>query len=265
MSTAPIDYGKAFGFKSVPAAAIFAVLYAPLAALFIFQAIKHRRYVFFIACMFCQIRVAAFVIRAVMCASDSAGQNLSLFTADEVLFGVGFFGLLYSAYTLCLDRLEASDPTPPRGLSRLTRNRMLFRLALMAGVVIGIIATTDALSSDASSRSTGVTLRKVSTIIFFVLTVLKAIQTVVLVRSESANLSYEKAGTSIGQTHGHFFLLLIAGFLLIREIFLIATLGDTSKQNREELWYPLIALPEILCMICLALPGMVPPKTSLPK
>ncbi|KAJ7573957.1 hypothetical protein C8J56DRAFT_1129261 [Mycena floridula] len=238
MSTAPIDYGKAFGFKSVPAAAIFAVLYAPLAALFIFQAIKHRRYVFFIACMFCQIRVAAFVIRAV--------DNLSLFTADEVLFGVGFFGLLYSAYTLCLDRQAIclrSDPTPPRGLSRLTRNRMLFRLALMAGVVIGIIATTDALSSDASSRSTGVTLRK-------------AIQTcrtgtlrICQLCKESLSIGeihhMKKLEPSIGQTHGHFFLLLIAGFLLIREIFLIATLGDTSKQNREELWYPLIALPEI--------------------
>jgi len=43
------------------------------------------------------------VIRAILAGSESAGENLSLLIADEILFGVGFFGLLYSAYTLVLD------------------------------------------------------------------------------------------------------------------------------------------------------------------
>lgn len=50
------------------------------------------------------VRVTAFIMRAIIAASDSAAENKSLAIADEVLSGVGFFGLLYSAYTLVLDR-----------------------------------------------------------------------------------------------------------------------------------------------------------------
>lgn len=53
---------------------------------------------------FYTVRIAAFVIRAVMAGESSAGQNLRLMIAEQVLFSVGYFGLLYSAYTLVLDR-----------------------------------------------------------------------------------------------------------------------------------------------------------------
>ena len=49
------------------------------------------------------VRITAFGIRAALAGLDSAGENLSLLIAEEVLSGVGFFGLLYSAYTLVLD------------------------------------------------------------------------------------------------------------------------------------------------------------------
>jgi len=49
------------------------------------------------------VRIAAFSIRAALAGIESAGQNLNLVIADEVLIGVGYFGLLYSAYTLVLD------------------------------------------------------------------------------------------------------------------------------------------------------------------
>ena len=45
----------------------------------------------------------AFGIRAALASLDSAGENLNLLIADQVLASVGFFGLLYSAYTLVLD------------------------------------------------------------------------------------------------------------------------------------------------------------------
>jgi hypothetical protein len=52
-----------------------------------------------------------------MANSTSAGSNLNLFIADQVLFGVVFFALLYSAYTLVLDRFVPSlfflPPTLP--------------------------------------------------------------------------------------------------------------------------------------------------------
>lgn len=34
---------------------------------------------------------------------ESAAENRDLFLADQVLFGIGYAGLLYSAYTLVLD------------------------------------------------------------------------------------------------------------------------------------------------------------------
>ncbi len=50
------------------------------------------------------VRVAAFTVRAVLAGSKTAGQSLGLVIADEVLSQVGYFSLLYSAYTLVLDR-----------------------------------------------------------------------------------------------------------------------------------------------------------------
>ena len=50
------------------------------------------------------VRVVAFVIRAVLAGSASAGENLNLIIADEALFGIGYFSLIYSAYNLVLDR-----------------------------------------------------------------------------------------------------------------------------------------------------------------
>jgi len=50
------------------------------------------------------VRVTAFVLRAVLAGSESAGENLGLVIGELVVYSVGFFGLLYSAYTLVLDR-----------------------------------------------------------------------------------------------------------------------------------------------------------------
>ena len=50
------------------------------------------------------VRIAAFVIRAVLAGVTSVGENLSVLIADEVLISIGFFGLLYSAYTLVIER-----------------------------------------------------------------------------------------------------------------------------------------------------------------
>lgn len=53
---------------------------------------------------FCIVRVVAFAIRAVLAASVSAAEDLNLVIADEALFAVGYFSLIYSAYNLVLDR-----------------------------------------------------------------------------------------------------------------------------------------------------------------
>ena len=50
------------------------------------------------------VRVTGFTIRSVLAGSESAGETLGLVIADQILSSVGYFGLLYSAYNLVLDR-----------------------------------------------------------------------------------------------------------------------------------------------------------------
>jgi hypothetical protein len=50
------------------------------------------------------VRVTAFTIRAVLAGSEAAGETLGLVIADGILSSVGYLSLLYSSYTLVLDR-----------------------------------------------------------------------------------------------------------------------------------------------------------------
>lgn len=51
--------------------------------------------------------------------------------------------------------------------------------------------------------------------------------------------------------------------LLVRELFYTATIVNTLKQNNEHFWYPLVAVPEILVVILLATPGLVPRREEI--
>jgi hypothetical protein len=51
--------------------------------------------------------------------------------------------------------------------------------------------------------------------------------------------------------------------MLVREFFLTATINDAAKQNNERLWYPLVALPEFLAVICYSVSGLVPTRAAL--
>ena len=59
-------------------------------------------------------------------------------------------------------------------------------------------------------------------------------------------------------------LLLVSLLLLVREAFATATISNSLKQNNEHLWYPLIALPEIIAVVLYATPGLVPRRNELP-
>ncbi|KAJ3810754.1 hypothetical protein F5876DRAFT_41144 [Lentinula aff. lateritia] len=261
------NYAKALGWNSVAAAAVFAALYSPLALYFVVKIIQERRKVLFTMTLFCTIRVAAFIMRAISAGVTSAGDNDGLFIATEVLFSVGFFGLLYATYTLVMDRLDlcdnddkASVPTPIIGnLLRLTRNRRLFRMALIVPMALGI-AGINLASSDPTS-SIGTSLREASAIIFLVLTVIQVLQTLVLIKAEHEgkdSLTY--TFTSFGTTHASLLFGIISLLLLIREIFTVVTINNIAQANNEHLWYPLIALPEILCVLVYTVPGVIPPK-----
>ncbi|KNZ77898.1 hypothetical protein J132_03174 [Termitomyces sp. J132] len=254
MST-KINYAKILGVESVAPAAVFAVAYFPLFVWFVRQSIGRPTYVFIVLSFFCCIRIAAFTIRAVLAGSESAGENLSLYIADSVLFGVGFFALLYSAYTLVLDRWSLLDAPPERGVLRLTQNRTIFKVIMLAAVVLGIIGSSKASSSDPQN---GKVYRMASSIIFLVLTAVLAAHTIRLALTEG-KVGFRTSETdTLGSKHGAYISCLIAALLLVREAFAIATVGNVSKQNNEHLWYPLFALPEILSVIFFATPCLVP-------
>ncbi|KAK7007681.1 hypothetical protein R3P38DRAFT_3325216 [Favolaschia claudopus] len=256
MSSPPINYAKAFGFQSIPAAVIFAVVYLPLFLWFIRQSIK-KHYL---------LRVVAFVMRAILIASESVGQNLNVLIADEVMFGVGFFALLYSAYTLVLDREIISGATLQLPL-KIMRNRRLFRIILIVAVVLGVQGISDSTSSNPKKSSTGTDLRRASTIIFLVLTIIQATQTFLALNTHNyssfAHVPSIVASPRFGDRHGKYILSLISIFLLVREAFLVATISNSSKQNEELFWYPLLALPEFLAVVCYSFSGLVPPRSEL--
>jgi len=270
-SSDSINYAKLFGFKSIPAAVIFAICYLPLCLWFIPKVIMRRTYAVFTVTLFCLMRFAAFIIRVALLASNSIGEDENVFIVDEVLFSIGFFGLLYGAYGLVLDRLAlcATSQYHENPVNAILGNRKLFHLVLLAGLIMGIIGITD--STGSSPSSTGTTLRKASVIVFLILTLLQAYQTFNLVRaerSEDSKFRVQSLGDTLGARHGAIIFGAIAAFLLVREIYLVSTISSTIKQNKEDTWYPLVALPELICVVLYALPGVIPPtpgSSDLPR
>ena len=67
---------------------------------------------------------------------------------------------------------------------------------------------------------------------------------------------------SIGAIHGSYFLCIIVILLLIRQVYLTATVSKVSHQDEAE-WYPLAALTELIAVCLFAVPGLVPNKRDL--
>ncbi|KJA18843.1 hypothetical protein HYPSUDRAFT_168757 [Hypholoma sublateritium FD-334 SS-4] len=259
-----INFAKAFGYHSLGAAIIFALLYFPLLAYFIFQSFARPTYVHFVMVVFCLIRIAAFSLRAVLVSIESEGQKLSLLIADQILFGVGFFGLLYSAYTLVLDiEIMLNRPESENPIIRLAKNRRLFRLALLIAVIL-VVSSTSSTNSDGTVSNSSKTQHAVGVAIFLVLTAVQAFQTLILAKMEIALSRQERrANERFGSRHAMSILLLASTLLLVREIFSIITVNDAAKQNTEHFWYPFFAVPEILVALLFTTPGLVPRREEL--
>ncbi|KAI6021716.1 hypothetical protein BKA83DRAFT_674001 [Pisolithus microcarpus] len=245
MSTAPpgYNYAKAYGIESVAGAVIFAIIYVPLFFLYVRQAIVRPTYS---SQFFCAVRIAAFVLRALLAAY---AQNLNLFITYEIMYNVGFFGLL---------GLVSDLPLPSDPISKLARRRMIFRLLLTAAVSIGITGVIEAaVGTTQHTVDIGDTLRKVSLYMFLILCILVAFQAILLVRAQDG--TYKVSEGTFGAKHGIYVLCLISLLLVARQAFFAATVNDSAKQNNEHLWYPFAALPE-LCA-----PGLVPSLAELPS
>ncbi|KAG5642854.1 hypothetical protein DXG03_002031 [Asterophora parasitica] len=204
-------------------------------------------------------------MRAIL--AGPGGNNINLIIAEQVLFSIGFFSLLYSAYTLVMDRELMSDyPSAGGIISRVIRKRRLYRLVLLAGIVIGAVGISDSNPSNSPSTiSTGMSLHLASAIIYLVLVALLAFQTLILAKAELRNggSGYKHSKASFGARYGIYILLVIAQLLVVRESFAVATANDFTAANNEHLWYPLIALPEILAVMLYSIPDLVPMNSEL--
>jgi len=257
----------------MPAAIVFALLYAPLAVFFIrFLFIRLDRPVISMV-LFCLIRTTAFIIRAVLIGNKTAGENLGLYIGDQVLFSIGFFGLLLAAYEVVSERTQFVEKSyfdsglqhaaPRNPFIHLARNNNVFRAALMAALIIGIIGVSDVTSTNKSTASTGETLRKVSTVIFLILTILQALNTFYLVKLELSDQGIRfPQNAKFGARSGSSILAVISILLLVREIFITATINNSKVVNNEHFWYPLVAVPEFVSVTLYLIPGILPPKET---
>ncbi|KAF9065995.1 hypothetical protein BDP27DRAFT_1140770, partial [Rhodocollybia butyracea] len=192
------------------------------------------------------VRLTAFIMRAISASVSSVGENEGIFIGAEVLFSVGFFGLLYGTYILVVDRLELCDntniPIPIIGtILNLVRNHRVFRICLVICVALGITGI-DITSANLTS-TVGTNLRKASVIIFLVLTIIQVLQTLVLITAEHQGMFPSRYSQNLKSNKP---FNVIALMLLIREIFSVATLDQFWKANgNEHFWYPLVAVPKL--------------------
>jgi hypothetical protein len=66
-----------------------------------------------------------------------------------------------------------------------------------------------------------------------------------------------------GARHGILVLAPIMLLLLVREAFAAGTVHNPAQADKEALWYPLSALPELLAVLLFATPGLVPSCAAL--
>lgn len=152
-------------------------------------------------------------------------------------------------------------------------------------VVLGIVAGTE---TSASSASQAQALRIASLVLFLFLTIIQALQTGILATSSISGMQkkkinyssplrngltndispghsqyYTRSKDSLGIQYGNYILVITSILLIIREVFSVATVTNTAQLYNEHLWYPLIALPEILVVILYVTPGLVPRRDEL--
>ena len=124
-SNSTIDYARLAGIRhsEAPYAVVFAGLYVLCLPIFVVLSFKRPTFVWRFLVVFCLgtnmlrlhyhathpdhlVRATAFVLRSILAIHGSTSLNLVI--TEQVIYGVGFFGLLYSAYTLVLDRCAMS-------------------------------------------------------------------------------------------------------------------------------------------------------------
>jgi len=268
VNDAPINYAKAVGIESFPLAVLFCIIYIPLFLVFTFRWFKNMIYVLGAVALFSIIRITAFGMRAAFTKSDSLSQNKNMIIAQSIIYSIGYFGVLSSAINLVIDRDEASGTNNRDPLRIVSGNRHLMRMILTGAVVMGIIGSIDSQNSSntADKIKTGNMLRKISVIVYLTIAILLIIHTAFSVMAERKISSDEKTYEhTLGHTHGMKILLVTGAFLALREAFYVVTMNNLPRQEEEKLFYPFAATTELIAVLTFLIPGLVPPKHTLPR
>ncbi|KAF7332734.1 hypothetical protein MKEN_00156900 [Mycena kentingensis (nom. inval.)] len=296
MSSTTINYAELAGINSVGAAAVFLAVYLPLTGWFVFQSVKRLAAVYILMVLFCLMRTGAFLIRALMAKPGStASTNMTASIVDQILFNAGFFALLYGAFGTVLDRcvakslplilpailtityssshIMAGGKRYPRTTLNPLANRIVFHILLSGAIIVGVVGSVRNIRSandpDSDQAALAKKLRKISTLILFLLAALQLTQSILFFRQprrgDGTTLAPAATSSTLADPRGpgRVLLIIISKLLIVRQLFLLATIDHTSKANQESLWYPLVAVPELLVALMFALPGLVPVRKEL--
>ncbi|KXN87055.1 hypothetical protein AN958_09401 [Leucoagaricus sp. SymC.cos] len=260
-SSSTIDYASLLGIESLPAAVIFTILYSSISVFYIWRTITNFNFVLILVTIFCLIRVVGFAIRAALTGSASAGSDLSVVVADQVLFGAGFTALLFAIFNLETDRERIAGIRFTSPLMTILTNERVFRFFIAAAAALTIVGTIKISDNKPSDQDLGNALRQAGVWLLFVVTIVAALRAVFFIyfQRNSTSIMHKP---SIAEQHAGTLLLTIAGLMIIRMVYVVVVTTKKEQQN-EASWYPLSALPEFLDVCVFATPGLVLSRTEL--
>ena len=237
------------------------------------------------------MRITAFILRALLASVEADAENLNVLLAYEIIYNTGFFGLLYSVYTLVTERYVLLIPRQlsPHSLQCLPRKKPptwphlsphalpLFVPHCVDGRRFHRYHWCHPERSrnhrqhhkhrQYPPRGRHIHLPRVRH---------PRLSTDLLPRprrvfrydppsppSPSLPFSltedgYRGSTNQIGSNYGIYFLLVMSLLLVVREAFFTATVSNTTQQNNEALWYPLAVVTEFIVVVLFATPGLVP-------
>ncbi|KAJ7139132.1 hypothetical protein C8R44DRAFT_301478 [Mycena epipterygia] len=282
------NYGAILGIKNKWAPIVFAVLYFLLLLWYLAQTVRRHAWVYGGLAFFSALRVVSFSLRAAIANNHhNSAFNRQMATAYEVIYNVGFFSILLSAYRLLNDRrrlakIDKGRSFLHRSLGGFHRGRFV-ELLLLLSIILGAVGVSYTLGTNTGRTALGNKLNDAATYIFLAVTFIVAIVTLLTIHIER---SFRGTGTTppapIGTGHHLLILAVVTILLLLRMLFIATTIhqratgqstptsqaSSTIKktaQGNEHLWYPLAALAELLVVLLFLAPGLVPLRSMLTR
>jgi len=260
------NYASLFGIQNKWAPILFAILYFIIFWVYVFKCIRNRSAIYLVLGFFCLIRITAFSLRAVLANEHKEQTNQGVGVAYAVLYNIGFFGMLLSAYNLLHNRAKLANANNKlRRAAVIFHARWLIHLLVTIAVILGIVGLVIGLQG--TNPTAGSSLSHTAIYLFLAVAIIILLLTPVLVHLERSVRNMVGGGPMLGANHQHLILFLVALLLLARTLFFAATAHQrktgTNAQTNEHFWFPLAALTELLVVLLILVPGLVPLRLAM--